>query len=37
MKYTKKHEWVSYEEGSNKYKIGITDFAQSQLGEIIYI
>ncbi len=33
--YTKEHEWVLIE--GNKGKIGITDFAQSHLGDITYV
>ena len=33
--YTKEHEWIS-EEGDSV-KVGITDFAQSQLGDIIFL
>ncbi len=33
--YTKEHEWVLIE--GNKAKIGITDYAQSHLGDITYI
>ena len=35
LKYTKDHEWVSLE--GNIATIGITDFAQSELGDIVYI
>jgi glycine cleavage system H protein len=35
-KYTKTHEWVEVIEG-NKVKVGITDHAQDQLGDIVYI
>lgn len=36
LKYTKEHEWVKItEEGAAL--IGITDFAQSELGEIVYV
>jgi len=35
LKYTKDHEWVRAE-GSTGY-IGITDYAQGELGDIIYI
>ncbi|HEY0668726.1 MAG TPA: glycine cleavage system protein GcvH [Sphingobacteriaceae bacterium] len=35
LKYTKDHEWIRFE-GSNAY-IGITDFAQRELGDIVYI
>ena len=33
--YTAEHEWVSYK--SSDVIIGITDFAQSQLGDIIFV
>ncbi|MEY3169470.1 MAG: hypothetical protein RL421_713 [Actinomycetota bacterium] len=36
VKYTKEHEWIS-ESGSNRFKVGITDYAQSALGDIVYI
>lgn len=35
LKYTKEHEWVLIEE--NIATIGITDHAQSELGEIVYV
>lgn len=35
LKYTKDHEWVRME-GEFAY-VGITDFAQSELGEIVFI
>ena len=35
VKYTNDHEWVRLE-GTEAY-IGITDFAQSELGEIVYV
>lgn len=35
LKYTKDHEWLLIE-GENV-TIGITDFAQSELGEIVYV
>eukprot|EP00388_Colpodella_angusta_P003557 GDKJ01012519.1.p2 GENE.GDKJ01012519.1~~GDKJ01012519.1.p2 ORF type:complete len:127 (+),score=13.32 GDKJ01012519.1:92-472(+) len=35
LKYTKDHEWVSVE--GNQATIGITDFAQRELGDIVYI
>lgn len=35
LKYTKEHEWVSIE--GNIATIGITDHAQSELGEIVYV
>lgn len=35
LKYTKDHEWIRVE-GDVAY-IGITDYAQSELGEIVYV
>ncbi len=35
LKYTKDHEWVRVE--GNEAYIGITDFAQKELGDIVYI
>lgn len=35
LKYSKDHEWVSVE--GDVATIGITDFAQSQLGDIIFV
>ena len=35
LKYTKDHEWIRVE-GDVAY-VGITDYAQSELGEIVYV
>lgn len=35
LKYTKEHEWICVE--GNEAYVGITDFAQSELGEIVFI
>lgn len=35
LKYTKDHEWIRIE-GNNAY-VGITDYAQSELGEIVFV
>jgi len=35
-KYTKEHEWIC-PESENKGKIGLTDYAQSQLGDIVFL
>lgn len=35
-KYTEDHEWVRVENGNIAY-VGITDFAQGELGELVYI
>jgi glycine cleavage system H protein len=34
-KYTKDHEWV--EVSGDRGKIGITDYAQQQLGDVVYV
>lgn len=34
--FTEDHEWVEVL-GQNKIKIGITDFAQDELGDIVYV
>lgn len=35
LKYTKDHEWIAIE--GNIATVGITDFAQSELGDIVYV
>lgn len=35
LKYTKEHEWIRVE--GNEAYIGITDFAQGELGELVYV
>lgn len=35
LKYTKDHEWIKLE--GNIATIGITDFAQGELGDIVYV
>lgn len=35
LKYTKDHEWVRVE--GNEAFVGITDFAQGELGDIVYV
>jgi glycine cleavage system H protein len=35
LKYTKEHEWVSIE--GNVATVGITDFAQGELGDIVFV
>jgi glycine cleavage system H protein len=37
LQYTKEHEWVAATSVSNVLRIGITDFAQGALGDIVYI
>ena len=35
LKYTKDHEWIKVD--GNEATIGITDFAQKELGDIVYV
>ncbi len=35
LKYTKDHEWIRKE--GDLYVVGITDFAQGELGDIVYV
>ncbi|MET3697450.1 glycine cleavage system H protein [Bacillus oleivorans] len=35
LRYTKEHEWIKLE--GEKVRIGITDFAQSELGDIVFV
>lgn len=35
LTYTEEHEWIS--ENGNVLRLGITDFAQDQLGDIVYV
>ena len=34
-RYTKEHEWVKVE--GDKARVGITDYAQNQLGDVVYL
>jgi glycine cleavage system H protein len=36
LRYTKDHEWIKIESGDTAI-IGITDFAQKELGDIVYV
>jgi glycine cleavage system H protein len=37
LKYTKEHEWIAATSSPKVFKVGITDFAQGALGDIVYI
>lgn len=37
LQYTKEHEWVAPTETSLRYRMGITDYAQAALGDIVYV
>lgn len=36
-KYTREHEWVLSEEGADTVLVGITHYAQDQLGDVVYV
>lgn len=36
LRYTKEHEWVR-DEGGGRVRVGITDFAQDSLGDVVYV
>jgi glycine cleavage system H protein len=35
LRYTKEHEWVAVEDG--RARVGITDFAQDALGDVVFV
>lgn len=37
LQYTKEHEWVAQAGTAGTIRMGITDFAQSALGDIVYV
>lgn len=37
LKYTSEHEWVRAAEGSSTVRVGITDYAQDALGDVVYV
>ncbi|MEX0945521.1 MAG: glycine cleavage system protein GcvH [Balneolaceae bacterium] len=36
LKYTKEHEWIR-DNGDGTVTVGVTDFAQSELGDIVFV
>jgi glycine cleavage system H protein len=36
LKYTKDHEWIRLDAGTDA-QVGITDYAQKQLGDVVYL
>jgi len=36
LRYTKEHEWVRVEEG-RKARVGVTHYAQHQLGDVVFV
>lgn len=37
VKYTKNHEWVETMDSGKTVRVGITNYAQQQLGEIVHV
>jgi glycine cleavage system H protein len=37
LRYTDKHEWIAPPAASGTVRVGITDFAQDALGDIVYV
>lgn len=37
LRYTAEHEWVRAQEGSRTVRVGITDYAQEALGDVVYV
>lgn len=37
LHFTKEHEWVASTSSANIFRVGITDYAQSALGDIVYV
>jgi glycine cleavage system H protein len=37
LHYTAEHEWVRRGDGSSTVRIGITDYAQAALGDVVYV
>ncbi len=37
LRYSEDHEWIRHDEGSSTATIGITEYAQGELGDIVYL
>jgi glycine cleavage system H protein len=37
LSYTAEHEWVTAADGEGVVRVGITDFAQDALGDVVYV
>ena len=35
--YSSDHEWVRREDGTNRARVGITDYAQDALGDVVFV
>ncbi len=36
-RYTKEHEWVKFDDSTNVGTVGITDYAQNSLGDVVFV
>lgn len=37
LRYSEDHEWVRYDDASSTATIGVTDYAQGELGDIVFL
>lgn len=37
LRYTEDHEWLRYDSAAGVATVGITDYAQSELGDVVYL
>jgi glycine cleavage system H protein len=37
LRYTAEHEWISQSSGGDALRVGITDYAQNALGDIVFV
>lgn len=37
LRYTKEHEWIKETDSAAVFRVGITDYAQDALGDIVYV
>jgi glycine cleavage system H protein len=37
LRYTAEHEWVAGVAGTERYRVGVTDYAQQALGDVVFV
>ena len=37
LKYTEEHEWVGETDSADEFLVGITDYAQGELGDVVFV
>ncbi len=37
LRYSAEHEWASHLDGGSRVRVGITDYAQDALGDVVYV